>query len=76
MCVCSDQVPMSSATTLITILRATLRTIERSPEVPSGSAAVQKLREGIDAVIEELEPIAQKEPRFEPRTGADLYARR
>lgn len=64
---------MSYANTLISVLHATLRTMERSPEVPSDSPALLKLREGVDAMIAELEPAARREPRFEVKTGPDLY---
>lgn len=66
---------MSYASTLISVLRATLRTMEKSPDVPSDSMALVKLREGVEAMIAELEPAARKEPQFEVKTGPDLYSK-
>lgn len=66
---------MPYASTLISVLRATLKTMERSPEVPPDSPALQRLRDGVEAMVAELEPAATKEPKFELRTGPDLYLR-
>jgi hypothetical protein len=65
-----------SASSLISIARATLRTLERSSELPVDSPALQKLREAVAEIVAELEPAAKKEPKFELRTGPDLYSRK
>jgi len=65
-----------SASSLINIIRTMLRTLERSSEFPTGSPALQRLREAVIEIIVELEPAAKKEPRFELRTGPDLYSRK
>ena len=66
---------MPYASTLISVLLATLRTIERSPEVAPDSPALRKLRDAVGAMVAELEPAAKQEPKFEIRTGPDLYTK-
>lgn len=66
---------MPCASTLIRLLLATLRTVEHSSHVSPGSRAIQKLRDGVEAMIAELESAARVEPRrhLSFSTGADLY---
>lgn len=66
---------MPYASTLISVLQATLRTMERSPEVARDSPSLQRLRDAVEAMVAELEPAANKEPKFEIRTGPDLYTK-
>lgn len=53
---------MQSASSLMSIALITLRILERSPEIPADSPRLQKLREAVAAILEELEPAAKKEP--------------
>ena len=66
---------MPYANTLIRLLLATLHTVEHSPYAFSESGAFQKLRDGIEAMVAELERVAKKEPRRQPSLsmGFDLY---
>lgn len=64
------------ASSLISIAQTLLQTLQRSSALPVDSPALQKLREGVAEVVAELEPAAKKEPKFEPRMGADLYSRK
>jgi hypothetical protein len=67
---------MPPASSLISIAKAMLRTLESSSEFPAGSSALQKLREAVAEIIVELAPAAKREPKFELRTGPDLYSRK
>lgn len=64
------------ASSVISLARTLLRTLERSSELPTDSPALQKLREAVNEIALELEPAAKKEPKFVLRTGADLYSQK
>jgi hypothetical protein len=72
----SKALPLLPASSVISIARTTLRTVERSSTLQPDSPALRKLREAITEIIVELEPAARKEPKFELRTGPDLYSRK
>ena len=62
--------------TVIGILNGALRVAENSRLLSENSPALLKMREGIAAVIAELQPIAALEERTQVlvcKTGPDLY---
>ena len=64
------------ASSLISIARTMLRTLERSSKLPPDSPALAKLREAVAEIILELVPASKKEPKFVLRTGPDVYSRK
>src|SRR5579872_2726005 len=61
---------------IIGILQVVLRVLEKSSSIPQQSPALIKIREGVAAMVVELEPLARLEPHagtFRPKTGPDLY---
>lgn len=62
---------------VISILKAALRTVENSGLLAENSPGVQRMREGFAAAIAELEPLAALEEQSShvlvSKTGPDLY---
>ncbi|HXS75663.1 MAG TPA: hypothetical protein VN753_05750 [Terracidiphilus sp.] len=66
---------MPYASTVIGVLKASLRLVESCCHIPETSPALQKLREAVHDVTAELEVVARKEPRSElvQPAGEDFY---
>jgi hypothetical protein len=59
------------ASTVIGVLKATLRLVETCCHIPETSPALKKLREGVHEVTAELEVTAKREPHHEAVVPAD-----
>jgi|KBSMisStandDraft_5_1062788.scaffolds.fasta_scaffold1077851_1 hypothetical protein len=69
--------PLPYASTVIGVLKATLRLVEDCCHLPASSPALQKLQDAIHEVSAELEVVARKEPRAEvvQPAGEDFYTK-
>jgi len=72
----SEMRSMLSASSLNSIARTMLRTLERSSKLSADNPALVKLREAVAEIVLELARAAKKEPKFVLRTGPDLYSRK
>jgi len=72
----SEMRSLLPASSLISIARTMLRTLERSSKRSPDNPALVKLREAVAEIVLELAPAAKKEPKFVLRTGPDFYSRK